>query len=228
MNKKDRGFLYGISLGDGCITKQDSNANYGLFIGHGPSQKGYLEHKAERLLSVFGGKAVNIRRYVGFNKQTNKHYENYQLRKTHPYFNQMHKCLYPNGKKEFTRKALNYLTEEGLAYWLMDDGSGSVLKNKRGQFCGCNFRLSTYCSKAEADLIAEWFSEKFDLPVSFDRDTRNDLYSLRFTTTASKKLAGIVEPYIIPTMRYKIEGILSYSPRVLDTQTDNAVGEDIV
>lgn len=228
MNNRQRGILYGLSFGDGCLHRQAGNKNYGLTIGHGPKQREYLEWKASTLHSIFGGKSCNINTYVGHNKTTNKDYTNLQLRKVDPYFNSVHKNLYPTGKKVFTRKSLDFLTDLGLAIWFMDDGSGVVCKNKRGHSCGCMIRISVYGSKEEAEEIALWFLETYQLVCKFDVDKRNSRYSIRFGTQDSKTFAKIVEQYVIPSMQYKIQSVLNYNPRVLDTLTGNTEGEDIV
>lgn len=225
MNKLTRGFLYGLCLGDGCLHKQVGNKNTGLTIGHGPKQLAYLMHKAERLRGVFGGKFIHTRQYTSYNTSTNKEYVNFQIRKVDSYFNQIHKKLYQTGKKIVTREVLDFLTDEGLAYWFMDDGSGVVSKNQFGNPCGCMLRIATYFSQAEADVVSEWFLDKYGLTVKFDIDKRSNRVSIRFNTKDSIALAKILQPYIIPEMEYKIKGILNYTPRVLGPDTS---GEDIV
>jgi hypothetical protein len=225
MNKKDRGILYGMSLGDGCIHKQSTNKNYAITIGHGPNQKEYLEYKADKLHSIFGGKTININTYTSFNKTTQKSYTNLQFRKLHPYFNQIHRNLYPTGKKVYTRKVLDYLTDEGLAIWFMDDGSGIVVKNKKGYLCGCMVRISTYCTKEEATTISKWFDDVYGFKCKFDRDNRNNRFSIRFGTLDSIEFCKLVSPFVPSFMKYKTEQILNYTPRVLGTLTE---GEDIV
>lgn len=226
MDKQTRGFLYGLCLGDGCLYKQPTNKNTGLTIGHGPKQLAYLRHKAEKLHSVFGGKSVQICEYSSFNKTSGKIYTNFQIRKVDSYFNQIHKVLYKTGKKVITKEALSFLTDEGLAYWFMDDGSGTVVKNRDKNSCGCMVRFATYCDRLQAEIIAEWFLEKYKVTAKFDVDKRNNKVSLRFGTLDSITLAKILSPYVIPEMEYKIRDILNYTPRVLGST--NTVDEDIV
>lgn len=228
MNKRDRGILYGMSVGDGCIHRQKSNRHYALTIGHGPKQKEYLQYKADKLHSIFGGNPINVNTYKSFNKQVGKEYTNLQIRKLHPYFDQIHRNLYQTGKKVYTRKVLDFITDEGLAYWFMDDGSGRVSKSKNGVLCGCMVRISTYCGQEEAEIISKWFKDVYGFDCSFDIDNRNDRYSIRLKTLDSIAFCKIVEPYIPYFMKYKTEQVLKYTPRVLGTSTDNAVGEDIV
>lgn len=225
MDKFTRGFLYGLCLGDGCLYKQPTNKNVGLTVGHGPKQLAYLMHKAEKLRSVFGGKPIKTYEYTSCNKSSGKKYTNFQIRKVDSYFNQMHKKLYQTGKKVFTREVLDFLTDEGLAYWFMDDGSGSVSKNKQGNLCGCMLRIATYFSKEEAEIVAKWFLDKYGFIVKFDIDKRSNKVSIRFGTHDSIALAKILQPYIIPEMEYKIKDVLNYTPRVLGPVN---TGEDIV
>lgn len=227
MDKRKRGILYGCAIGDGGIylDKSQSAQTARLIIGHGPKQLEYLKYKQKLLHSTLGGKEPSLYTYKSTNKKTSKTYTNHQLYKNHKYFRQMHRVLYPEGTFRYSEQMLSYLTDQSLALWYMDDGSGSISKNnKTKKPCGCMTRLSTYCSFEEADLLRDWFKEKYNLEVKFDKDKRNDKYSLRFNTKDSKEFVSIVSPYMFDTMKYKIQHVDKYSPRVLDTPR----GEDIV
>ena len=227
MDKRTRGILYGLAIGDGGIylSKDQAATTARMIIGHGPKQLEYLEYKAGLLLRALGGKKPVTYTYKSENKKTGKVYTNHQIYKNHTYFRQMHRVLYPYGKKVYTEKVLGYLTDESLAIWYMDDGSGTITKNKKtGKPCSCMTRLATYCSEEEANLLKEWFSSKYGLDAKFDIDKRNDKYSLRFNTNDSRTFVSIVSPYMFQPMKYKIEHVDKYTPRVLDTLR----GEDIV
>lgn len=220
MDKRARGILYGFALGDGGIylSKDQSSSTARLVIGHGPEQLEYLRYKASLLHRTLGGKEPTIYTYQSRNKKTDKIYTNHQLYKNHSYFRQMHKVLYPLGSKVYTEKLLGYLTDESLALWYMDDGSGTVcLNNKTKKPCGCMTRLSTYCSKEEAELLQAWFKEKYKILPKFDIDRRNDKYSLRFNTKDSREFVSIVSPYMFHTLKYKVDHVDKYIPRVLGT-----------
>lgn len=227
MNKIDRGILYGMSLGDGgiYITKDQSEHTARMVIGHSPKQREYLEYKNKLLHSIFGGKLNNINEYTSLNKRMNKSYTNVQVCRTEKYFRQMHRVLYQTGEKRYTEQVLSYLTDHGLALWYMDDGSGTVCKNKLGNISGCMTRIATYCSYEEAELLRSWFKTKYDLDVKFDIDKRNDKVSIRFNTKDSNKFVQTVSPYIHDSMKYKIEHVKEYNPRVPSPSLE---GEDIV
>lgn len=227
MNRRARGILYGMAIGDGGVylSKDQSAKTARLVIGHGPSQIDYLHYKARLLHSILGGNAPKVYTSKSTNKKTGKIYTNHQLYKNHKYFRQMHRVLYPSGSMLYTEKLLSYLTDESLAIWYMDDGSGTICKNsKTKKPCGCMTRLSTYCSQEEAELLKEWFYSKYKLDAKFDVDKRNNKYSLRFNTQDSRKFVSIVSPYMFQPLKYKIDHVDKYIPRVLDTLR----GEDIV
>lgn len=227
MDKRKRGILYGLALGDGGIylTKDQSDSTARMVIGHGPKQLDYLNYKRRLLHSILGGKEPSIYTYQAFNKKQGKTYTNHQLYKNHNYFRQMHRVLYPRGTKLYTEQLLSYLTDESLALWYMDDGSGTVCRNAKTKMpSGCMTRLSTHCSEEEAELLREWFSVKYKINARFDIDKRNDKYSLRFNTADSRTFVSIIYPYMFQTLKYKVEHVDRYSPRVQDTLR----GEDIV
>lgn len=226
MDTRKRGILYGLALGDGGIylSKDQSKATARMIIGHGPKQLELLREKQKLLHSVLGGKEPKIYTYRSENRQTGKIYTNHQLYKNHKYFRQMHRVLYPNGSKVYTKKLLEYLTPQSLAILYMDDGNGTVCKNKVNKPCGCMTRISIYCSEEEALLLRDWFFDKYNLSAKFDIDKRNNKYSLRFNTKDSKEFVSIVSPYMFQSMKYKIEHVDKYVPRVRGTPR----GEDIV
>lgn len=207
MNKEKRGILYGLVLGDGNLhlAKNNFNTQYcKLTIGHSPKQQEYLNHKIDLLHSVLGGKRPKLYEYKSFNKQSQKEYTNIQTTKTNKYFKQMHRVLYPFGQKIFTKQCLNYLTDQGLALWFMDDGSGTICRNKQNKICGCMIRIATYCSLEEIKIIKDWFKEKYDIDIKFDCDKRSNRFSVRLNTKDSHKFISIVKPYIHKNMEYKI------------------------
>ena len=216
MNKEYRGILYGMSLGDGgiYITKDQSVKTARMVIGHSPKQRGYLEYKANLLLKIFGGKPTKINEYQSFNKTSEKTYTNLQICRTEKYFRQMHRVLYKTGTKVFTKQVLDYLTDEGLALWYMDDGSAAICKNKSGNICGCMTRIATYCSLEEAEIIKDWFKSKYEIDVKFDLDKRNNKISIRMNTKDSKIFVQIVKPYIHESMKYKLSHVGDYETRV--------------
>jgi len=212
MNKTDRGLLIGMALGDGCIsvatcytTDPKTGKRYPytksvIKLKHSIKQLAYMEHKQKLLLSIFGGKANKIGHF--FQTAFGKRWEMLQLSKNNPYFRVMKKYLYPAGKKTISRQVLDWLTHEGLALWLMDDGNCITNKNKEGKVTSFTFRLSTHVPEEEADTIVEWFSDKYRITVK-KYEVKPGQWNIRWNTTSHRQLTYILKDYIIPFMYYK-------------------------
>lgn len=124
------------------------------------------------------------------------------MEKSHRYFRILKSAMYPNGKKRFTRRVLDMLSPHGIALWYMDDGSAAVNRNKHGWISSCYTNLYTYCSEEEALDICAYFKEKHDIEFRIGHEKSGCL--LRANTEASRRLAKLVYPYIIPSMMYKL------------------------
>lgn len=201
-----------MCLGDGglYVVKDQSPLTARLVIGHSPKQRDYLEYKTQLLNEIFGGKPSKINEYKSFNKQVQKEYLNIQVSRTEKFFRELMNIIYSSGKKKYTREILDNLTDHGLAIWYMDDGSGVVCKNKNGNSCGIMTRISTYCSYEEVLIIHDWFKDRYDIEIVFDIDKRSNKYSIRMKKESSIRFVQIVEPYIVPSMEYKIQHVKLY------------------
>lgn len=210
MNKKDRGIIIGMCLGDGCI-KRKSKDYKELTIYHSHKQLRYLQDKAYKLHKILGGKQFKIyERKVKLNN--NKEYVIFGISRQHPYFKLLHRWLYNGeGKKEFTRKILDKLTPEGIAYWYMDDGSLVVHTNKAGEISSFQIRLHTYCSLKECEDMIQYFKDTYDINFHIAKHTNKEQYSLRANTKEGNKFLSLIYPYKLNSMDYKF-----IEPRVLD------------
>jgi hypothetical protein len=217
MNRVDRGSLVGMVLGDGHISyrtryNKDKNgvAKYeyidsSLIIGHSTKQYRYCEYKRNKIHSIFGGKLNKIV-MVKHTLSNGKTYIGCRIQKTNKYFRYLHRKFYnKQNKKIITREVLDYLTPEGLAYWFMDDGSCSHNKNKLGKVTSIFGSISTYVSLEEAEIICEYFRDMWDIDCRKGYCKKTKSYMHRFNTNAFLKFANIIEPYLIPSMRYKIK-----------------------
>lgn len=195
MNKENRGILVGMVLGDGYLRKVSRNTSC-IIIKHSYEQYEYLDYKAELLSKVFKCKKPAIRII------DNNGYKGAILFKGHRYLDILRKWIYIGGKKTYSRKILNYLTPQGIALWYMDDGS-LIAKKRDGKIHAFEMYLSTYTTKEENQVIIDYFKEVWD--VNFTQTKNKGKYRLRCGTKEFRKFREIIEPYIIPSMRYKID-----------------------
>lgn len=198
------GILVGMLLGDACIPKAQQTC---IRVWHSSKQAAYVEYKYKQLTEFINTTAT-------IHKQSNKHYTGntyhtigFQL--FNPEIKDLYKMFYNNRSKVITKDILAKLTIEGLALWYMDDGHCSTRVNSNNVISACNARFATYCSKEEAEFIVDWFLNKLDIKAKILPNNRSNgkrLYCVNFDTSNTIKLLTLIEPFIIPSMSYKILG----------------------
>ena len=184
--------VIGSLLGDASIRKRDRNSCFR--VSHSVKQRDYLKWKKDILenfdFSEFSQKkrVINGRDVEMISLAT----------KTHSVFNYYRNLFYGSGKKKVSREILNELNPRSLAVWICDDGSFS---QTQGYIILCTYSFSL----EEHELMKKFFEEKFGLsPTIGFRDGK--YYYLRFKKEDSRKLVGIIRPYVPSCMLYKIGG----------------------
>jgi LAGLIDADG DNA endonuclease family len=192
-----RSAIIGMVAGDAHIWKQKECSSVSLRIKHAERQRAYLGYKRDILQNLFKEWEIPIQSF------NNSGYSGVKVEtRDHPRLRVIHKWFYSGGKKRFSRQILNYLTPLGIAIWYMDDGSLSM-KKREGKVHGREIHLNTYCSLEETRIIQAYFKEVWD--VSWTVVLNKGLFRLRMGSNEAKKLFKIIEPYIVPMMRYKID-----------------------
>lgn len=212
MNYNDRALLLGMLIGDGClkVKPHKDTKYYEYVISHSTKQKEYLEHKLKIFHSIVGGKKLNI----SYGKT--KWGESCRFSRCNKYFKLLHRYLYSNNNKKYiTRKVLDWLNEQSLAIWYMDDGGLKLSYNNQKQVSSCQMILSTYCSEEQANIIINWFKEKWGIECRKLLHKKTNSFYLSFNTKEGKKLEELIKPYIISSMEYKLPS--NRITRVLDT-----------
>jgi len=117
--------------------------------------------------------------------------------------NWVYDLFYVNGKKTISPELINYLTPMALAFLIMDDG-GWVSGSKSVRISTNNFTLQ------EVELLRQMFKSKFDLDCTIQLlskgkgNTPKDKYSIYFKVASLPKLRGLVLPFMLPSMKYKL------------------------
>lgn len=211
MNSTTRGVLIGMIWGDGCLklhrhTKKDGNVSvYCEFAaGHSSKQKDYIEFKRNRFHSLMGGKIPKICTRTFKLKGYETDHTELRFSKQHKYFKVLHRWIYPKGKKVYTRRILDMMNDEGLAFWYMDDGGLSKSKRPDGTVTSVEMRLFTYCTKEEAEIIVSYFKDTYNVTGRLRKYNKNQSYNVVFNTTEAKKLELIMKPYMADSMLYKL------------------------
>lgn len=234
MNKKERAVLYGLAIGDGHISCRE-RLNKGkypyvsaeLIVGHSPKQEDYINHKADLLHKILGGKRPKVSETKHTLKATGKTYPSRRIARTHTYFRQMHRVLYADDrKKRITGQVLSYLDEHSLALWFMDDGSINHNKNKQGEVTSLNFSICTQVDEEQADWIVEWLQTKFGIQAK--KYCSKGKYDIGGATQATLTLVNTIQDYVIPSMMYKIAPAMKFVFRKSAKHPNFKVDDDIV
>lgn len=200
--------LLALSIGDGSVCF--ANGSWKFKCTHTEPQRAYALHKLKLLESV--GYKPKVIEYVskgGFKPGTN-HIEVYFY---HRDAGIIRNLLYPGGIKFLSPAILEELDAESLAYWYMDDGTVDTYnKTKSKDFWFIydkrvvrSYKFSTNASTLEENRNMQcWLNSAFGIDSTISGGKLG--YNLIISRIASKdKFLSLIEPFVIPSMRYKIK-----------------------
>ena len=205
LSKEQKRLLIALLIGDGTIS-----SNYVFKLSHSIDQREYLEWKVE-LLNKLGIKNNGIKEYIsscGYNKGKGVIYSQLSLNST---IKALRRSVYIP-KKIFTRNMLDWIDEQGLAIWFMDDGFINI--NESEQRHGSiqrNIKISTCVDEETCSMIIKYFKEKWNVEFRPFLE-KSKLYSIATRTNKdSDKFISIVKPYVeqVPSLLYKIRNSLT-------------------
>jgi hypothetical protein len=164
-------------------------------LGHGLHQLDYIYHVAERLkcfIAYIGDKDNDCVTKKSFCLRTFRHSVFI------PYFDRFYS--FGPKKKYFIENTAQDLEAEGLAYWFMDDGK----YNEYGFYlCVGNI------TDKEGEILRHLLKNKFNLETNFQiHDKEKNYHNIYIKAESRHKFLSLIEPFIIPSMRYKVDGFL--------------------
>lgn len=202
--------FYWMILGDGSI-EQKLRGNYNLSVSHKTASHDYVVWKSwiiERVTSCSIKEQV-ISGGGGFGSGT---HEMVRLRSSaHPWFTKVWDRLYGTiGRKCIDPYALALLGPIGLAIIYQDDGSLNITHRKKDNrpnpWVERNLLIHELCfSKLELEAFAKTVVDRFGIIFRINRcDGKGLGYRLRLRSSDIDKFIEIIEPYVVPSMFYKI------------------------
>lgn len=195
LSKKQQEYLYGSLLGDGSIKfgiAGNKRGNKNGFFSICQSCKTYAQFQY-LIMQDF----VKSTSGVYCEKRPDRK-EMYCFRTiSHPIFTNLYKRFYPNGVKTISFKWLKRITPFSLAIWYMDDGSITQSNHY--------MRVSTESfSYQEHLLIQEYFEKKWRIFLRIKSSPSKNKFVLSFKGKERDKFFKLIEPYILPDIRYKL------------------------
>ncbi|MHA6259514.1 LAGLIDADG endonuclease [Sporosarcina sp. CAU 1771] len=207
ISNKANQLIIGSLLGDSSINRTFKTPR--IHFSHSDKQKDYLYWK----YNIFIESKIEVSTPNMVMSGMKKKYPQWRFQtRTSKIFEYYLKLFYPKGKKVVTRKTLNLLDPLGLAIWYMDDGNLIIHKyQKKNGDSGIKSRevaINTQCfSYEEHEIIQRYFLVKWGIQVKIYKNKGS--YRIVMNATNAKIFFGIIEDYIISSMKYKVD--LQYS-----------------
>lgn len=173
--------LIGTLLGDGSLTKRHTNTR--IDFAHTTKQKEWFLWKFEKLKPFVWDYKERIYTKERYNSPIN---EIRAKSRVHPLLNPYYVAFYSNGKKVIPRELVQQMNPLGLAVWFMDDGS-------KTQLCTNSF------TSEDLKWLQNFLYKKFRVNLTVMKSG-----ALYIPVSERKVLSLIIEPYIIPSMQYKL------------------------
>lgn len=195
-SKREASIVVGLMLGDGSMQRLSSKSAR-LVVKHGVRQREYV-YFLYKELHRFVKTPPKLTTELDRRFQTKTY--RYRFRTINsPHFLGYYRLFYEDsGKKILPENIDQMLDGLALAIWFMDDGS--YKNDSKGLLINSN-----HFSLQEQKVIQDVLRSKFGI--------RTTLHSLRrwkriyIPAAESIKFAKIVLPYIIPSMRYKLQNL---------------------
>ena len=194
LSKEELGRIYGTLLGDSCISYADfTSKTPRITMTHGLIQKEYVKFKHNNLPNLRG--KISTRINQGFGDFSSV------------YVSTSHKDLIEvlnvvknkQNKKMITTTWLNKISEEGLAWWYMDDGSLN--------FSGNSPIVSLHTegfSEIENIKLCEWLNNLgYKAKIEFSK--KKKLYLLKLNVSSSKDWVNNLSKFMCKKLEYKFD-----------------------
>lgn len=180
LSEVQREIIVGSLLGDGSMR---CKTNALLEINHSVHQKSYVDWKYRHLLELVRTppKARN-----GNQGRIAYRFVTRSLVELTP----LYRLFYESGRKVIPEVALTPLT---LAVWFMDDG--------------CRSRRAVYLNTQQftvgaQEALLEMLRDQWSINGTLNKDKA--YYRIRISVGGTAKFVELIEPYVIPELRYKL------------------------
>ena len=192
MNKIQKSILVGLLLGDGHLETVTRDRTYRLKVEHSLKQKEYVDW-------LHGKFADFIRNgpYTKTKSLNEKQFSCYGFTTCSSGLFRFYAQQFYSGRKKVIPKLFAKLIDPlALAIWFMDDGSLKSIHHKTYIIHSIGY------TKDDLEIVQKVLEEKFAVKVALHK--QYDRWRIYFLSETAGKLKKLIEPYVIPSMRYKL------------------------
>jgi recombination protein RecA len=195
LSPDEESVLIGTLLGDGSLAMQGHHAR--VFVKHKAAQRSLAEFKR-----VAFSRFTSMRLHEFDQQLRGKRYPCVQfVTRTNPVFTVWRRRFYAGGRKIVPIDVSELLTPLAAAVWFMDDGSAD--------HTGVTLQTHSF-SEVEVQRLRAALSERFDI-VATVRENKRRLI-LYIGKRELPIFAGIVRPFVLPDLEYKLVPRRSLTP----------------
>jgi len=206
LTKRQEEIIYGSLLGDAC-----GSDLLRLSFKHGDCQRGYIFWKFDELKNLCNKNVLKAGRSYSEKYNLDNVYWMFRT-KYNSNIEKINKLYYKSGKKEISLEITNHLTPFSIAVWYMDDGCTNFRHYMRclGKkatpimyFCTDSFSLES--CKNLSICLGEKFNIKNRITNAKKLKDGTTPYNITIENKFIQKFVDLIEPYILPMFRYKID-----------------------
>jgi len=196
--------IIGSLLGDGYMEIRTNRETSRFTESHSMKQSEYLQWKVAGITRLGAVYSETIR----------QNYTVARLRTAFlPILRKYYDLFYRNRKKYLSEEVLGYIHHLALAVWFMDDGTLRKKKVNKARAIRLMTESFTYDENVK---LSEFLKRRFDIGghiearcMTANRYGRKQTYYIELGTNATRRFANLIQPFIHPTMQYKLEGLQS-------------------
>lgn len=205
-----KGFITGLILGDGSIDKGVTKRAFRIKS---------INHDFIRYIGEVIRKSTNFDVKITYHPATykdgvvRKSYSELYI-KAHPYFNKKYNHFYNDyRKRRITTEALGWLNPRGLAAWYMSDGYIVQVGKRSGTIKDRRVEIATdRYTKTDVEKMQRFFENRYGFKTSLVK-RKKGVYRLRISLLDAQHFFVMIEPYVVPSMRYKLNLNYDYRPK---------------
>jgi len=188
----------GLMLGDASLQTQNKGKTYRIKFEWGNKNKVYLDH----VYGLFDEWVLTephkkVRISPAGNEVINWGFQTL----SHEAFNPLSELFLDQNKKTISTDLIkNHLTPRGLAYWFSDDG-GKLDYNKGSKNKSVVLNTQSFKDE-EVESMAQQLADKFHLDCEVRPNKGKKVIVIK--SASYPTFLSLIDPYIIPEMRYKL------------------------
>ena len=190
LTQKQRDIIVGLLLGDGHLETQNQGRTYRLKVEHSVMQQAYAEWLQTIFREWIRPSGLHIR------YKDDKPFSVSFSTLSHGSLRFYGQQFYDGRKKVIPKMLAKMLSPLSLAIWFMDDGS---LKSERH----ATYVIHTLGYTLEdLRIVQDTLLKKFSIETRLHRQ-KGKYWRLYIPRVSAKKFRDTIEPFLLPSMRYK-------------------------